>query len=156
MPAPASRIPISTLANLDERRARLGAGLDNPLRRFAGQPFAFVMNKDTASAGEMIAVALLGEGDRAHSFGWPSYGLTTANRLIHLPDNAVLALTSARYGIADEPVIRGKIQPQVMAREDETMDVVLARAAAWAAENSSLCRSPLYQSSSGKARGNAK
>lgn len=135
-----NRIPLFSLPYLETRHTQLGGGISNSLRRFAGQPFAFVMNERTASAGEMIAVALLGEGERGRSFGWPSYGMTTANRTINLPDNAMLVLTGARYGIANEPVIRGKIQPQVAAEEGDTMEAVLMKAATWAARHSSLCK----------------
>lgn len=103
------------------------------------------MNADTASAGEMVAVALLGEGERVRSFGWPSYGMTTANRTIKLPDNVLLVLTVSRYGIADEPVIKGKIEPQVAAHEGDTMETVLMKAATWAAAHSSLCKAGARQ-----------
>ena len=141
-----NRWPVFTLAQLETRHAKLGGGIDNPLQRFASQPFAFIMTGDTASAGEMIAVALLGEGERARSFGWPSYGKTTANRTINIPDNAMLVLTGARYGIGGQPVIRGKIQPQVPAGEGDAMGAVLMRAATWAAKNSSLCKAGTLKS----------
>lgn len=110
-----------------------------PLSRFAGASLAFVMNGDTSSAGEMIAVALLGEGERVRSFGWPSDGKTTANRTFPLPDNALLVLSGARYALADEPVIRGKIAPQTAAAEGASMEDVLLAAATWAAGRSPLC-----------------
>lgn len=139
-----NRSPIFSLPYLEMRHATLGAGISNPLQRYVDQPFAFIMNERTASAGEMIAVALLGEGERVRSFGWPSRGMTTANRAIKLPDNAMLALTGKRYGIANEPVIRGKIQPQVAAEVGDTMEIVLMKAATWAAAHSSLCKTGAY------------
>lgn len=134
-----SRTPIFSMANLDTRRSKLGIGISNPLQRFAGQPIAVIINEWTASAGEMIAIALLGEGERVRSFGWPSYGLTTANRPITLPDNAMLVLTVSRYALANAPVIKGKIQPQVAAKVGDTVAAVLTKAASWAADASSLC-----------------
>lgn len=110
-----------------------------PLSRFAGAPLAFVMNGETSSAGEMIAVALLGEGERVRSFGWPSNGKTTANRTFPLPDNVLLVLSGARYALADEPVIRGKIAPQAAAAAGSSMEYVLLAAATWAADRSRLC-----------------
>jgi hypothetical protein len=140
-----NRFPIFSLSYLEMRHTKLGGGISNPLQRFVGQPFAFIMNERTASAGEMIAVALLGEGERVRSFGWPSYGMTTANRPIKLPDNAMLVLTGKRYGIANEPIIRGKIHPQVAAEEGDTMGAVLMKAATWAAGHSSLCKAGAHQ-----------
>lgn len=133
------RMPIFSLPYLEERQARLGGEMRNPLQRFAGHPLAIVINEQTASAGEMLAIMLLGEGERARSFGWPTYGLTTANRQIPLPDNAMLVLSSARYGVADAPAIRGKIQPQVAAARTDDMPSILMRAATWAARHTSLC-----------------
>jgi hypothetical protein len=110
-----------------------------PLTRFAGEPLAFVMNGETSSAGEMMAVVLLGEGNRVRSFGWPSDGKTTANRTFALPDNALLVLSGARYALADAAVIRGKIMPQAAATQGANMAEVLLAAATWAAEHSRLC-----------------
>lgn len=110
-----------------------------PLSRFAGAPLAFVMNGETSSAGEMIAVALLGEGERVRSFGWPSDGKTTANRTFPLSDNALLILSGARYALAGEPVIRGKIVPQAATAAGSSMEDVLLAAATWAADRSRLC-----------------
>jgi len=110
-----------------------------PLTRFAGEPLAFVMNGETSSAGEMMAVALLGEGNRVRSFGWPSDGRTTANRTFALPDNALLVLSGARYALADAAVIRGKIMPQAAAAQGANMADVLLAAATWAAEHAQLC-----------------
>lgn len=110
-----------------------------PLTRFVGEPLAFVMNGETSSAGEMMAVTLLGEGERVRSFGWPSDGKTTANRTFALPDNALLVLSGARYALADQAVIRGKIMPQAAATQGANMAEVLLAAATWAAEHSRLC-----------------
>lgn len=132
------RKPVFTRQALDARKLRFASGLENPLQRFAGQPLAFVQSRYTSSAGEMVAIALLGEG--ARSFGWDSYGMTTANRPIPLPDNATLVLTGWRYGIGDAPVIRGPLKPQDPAAQNEDLDAVLLRAATWSARHSSLCK----------------
>ena len=126
------RIPVLPPAYFDDVTP-------NPLTRFAGEPLAFVMNGETSSAGEMIAVTLLGEGERARSFGWLSDGKTTANRMFPLPDNASLVLSGARYALADQPVIRGKIVPQTAAADGASMEDVLLAAATWAANHSGLC-----------------
>jgi hypothetical protein len=137
-----NRSPVFSVPQLAARHARFGGAIANPLHRFAGQPVAFVMGSRTASAGEMIAIALMGEGQRTRSFGWPSLGLTTANQSYRLPDNAMLVLSTSRYGLGNGPVIRGRLQPQVAADDADSMDDVLQKAAAWSAGQSGLCKGP--------------
>lgn len=131
--------PIFSVRVLQDRRARLAEGLPNPLERFKGQPLTFVQYEQTASAGEMVAILLLGQG--ARSFGWASHGATTANIVVALPDDATLALTTDRYRVGDNPVIRGVLQPDDPARAGEDAKAVRLRAATWAAQQSSRCGS---------------
>lgn len=117
-----------------------GGPADNPLQRFAGAPLAVVVDKRTASAGEMLLVALVGEGARTRTFGHTSFGATTANVVRWLPDGSMLALTTSRYAIGDGPVIRGGIPPEVPARADESASDTVRRAAEWAVQSSPMCR----------------
>ena len=120
-------------------RGLVGPLPDNPLARFAGTPIGVVMGPMTASAGEMLAVILAGEST-TRSFGRPSYGMTTANFSMAMPDGAELLLSTSRYAIEGSPAIHGKLMPDVPAEGAETPEQSVQRAAAWAAANSPLCR----------------
>lgn len=110
-----------------------------PLLRFAGQPVAVVLDRTTSSAGEMLAIALLGEGERIRTFGYTTDGRTSANMTHVLPDGSLLVLTERRYAVGATPV-RGGIAPQEPAREGEDRGALVRRAAEWAAGRSPLCR----------------
>jgi hypothetical protein len=114
--------------------ASLGKLPYNELTRFAGHPFAVVMTPQTASAGEMLAIALRGEPG-VRWFGQPSAGATTSNTIEPMPDGATMLLTVARYGFGTEPPLRGKLMPDVPAAAGEVPEATLARAAAWAAQS---------------------
>lgn len=133
------REPLISAAVLDEYYKKDAPGTLNPLQRFAGQKFAVIFDSSTASAGEMLAIALLGEGPRVRSFGWRTAGYMTVNRLYALPDNATLQLSVSRYALGDGPGMRGGISPMELARARETLDDVVARAASWAAQQSQTC-----------------
>ena len=120
-------------------QTQYGGGTDNPLQRFSGAPFGVVVGKGTSSAGEMLLIALLGERTRARTFGQTSYGMTTANKTHQLADGSVLLLTSTRYAIGDDPIIRGGIAPQVPAEEGQSAAETVRQAAEWAAQNAPLC-----------------
>ena len=126
------RTPV--VANATAYTASLGKLPHNELIRFAGQPFAVVMTPQTASAGEMLAIALRGEPG-VRWFGQPSWGATTGNTVETLPDGATVLLTVARYGFGTEPALRGKLMPDVPAAVGEVPEATLARAAAWAAQS---------------------
>lgn len=122
-----------TLVQIEQRH---GGGIQNPLRRFAGTPVAVVVGENTSSAGEMLLIALMGEGARVRTFGATSHGFTTANMTYPLADGSTLVLTERRYALGDGPVIRGGIPAQVPA----AAGAALAMAAEWAAAQSPLCR----------------
>ena len=103
------------------------------LLRFAGRRFAVILTAQTASAGELVAVALRGE-PAVRTFGRPTYGLTTANLPTSLPDGATVLLTISRFAYGDGPALRGPLVPDVAAGKAATPDDVLAEAAAWAAQ----------------------
>lgn len=112
----------------------------NPLARFAGLPTGVVVSRATASAGEMLLVALLGEGPRVQSFGMPSQGSTTANRVYALPDGGSLALSVSRYAIGDAAPFQGSIPPQHALLPGESRAALVRRAGEWAASQSPLCK----------------
>lgn len=124
---------------LRQMEARHG-GQANPLQRFAGAPLAVFVDQRTSSAGEMLLIALMGEGSRTRTFGQSSYGATTANVAHRMADGSMLALTTSRYAIGDAPVIRGGIAPEVPTKPGESARDTLLHAATWAARSSPLCR----------------
>ena len=81
---------------------------------------------------------LMGEFN-VRTFGRRTYGATTANVPVQLPDDALLLLTTYRYALGDSAPIRGAIEP------DETVvdpASATARAASWASARSPLCSRP--------------
>lgn len=125
---------------LRKMETRYGGRADNPLQRFAGAPLAVFVDQRTSSAGEMLLVALMGEGPRTRTFGQTSFGATTANVAHRMADGSMLALTTSRYAVGDAPVIRSGIAPEVPTRPGESARDTLLHAATWAAQSSPLCR----------------
>lgn len=120
-------------------QTQYGGGHVNPLQRFVGMPIAVVVDHKTASAGEMLLVALMGEGARVRTFGHTSHGATTANVTHILADGSLLALTTARYAVGDAAPIRGGIPAQVPTRTGATIDEAAREAAEWASQASPSC-----------------
>jgi hypothetical protein len=133
-----ARHPVLQYPYITKRWIEAADGKANPLSRFAGLPVAVVLGNSTSSAGEMIALALLGEGERIRTFGWATDGRTTANQTYSLPDGSLLLLTQANYAVGDK-AIRGKLLPQQAAQAGDSPASVIAQAAAWAAAQSPLC-----------------
>jgi len=132
------RIPFVNRANL-ARLAGVGAGgRANPLAPFADGPLAVVVGSRTASAGEMLLVALLGE-NRVQTFGQTSRGLSTANNTYPLADGSKLVLTEMRYAVGDGPVYRGGIPAMHPVEKGAPVDAATRAAAEWAAANSPAC-----------------
>lgn len=132
------RQPVVHHPLLAQRWREAAGGKDHPLARFAGMPIAVVTGNSTSSAGEMIALALLGEGERIRTFGWETDGRTTANMTHSMPDGSLLLLTEANYAVGSK-AIRGKLVPQQPAQPGATPATVIEQAAAWAAAQSPLC-----------------
>lgn len=126
----------ATLKNLDTAHT---AHHPNPLARFAHLPVAVVVGADTASAGEMLLVALLGEGERVQTFGHTSHGLTTANQTYAMEDQSQLILSEHRYAVGRQAVFRGGIPVAHPAAPGDSADAIVTRAAEWAASHSPLC-----------------
>jgi hypothetical protein len=125
-------------ARLETMNRNFGDGRANPLSRFGSGPLAVVAGKRTASAGEMLLVALLGEA-RVQTFGNTSSGMTTANATYTLADGSSLVLTQSRYALGDGPVYRGGMVPMHQMGPGETLKEGVAAAANWVAENSPGC-----------------
>jgi len=126
----------SSLAKMEEPDA---GGAPHPLMRFAATPFAVVVNGETASAGEMIFVALMGEVGRAQSFGHPTGGMATGNATYRLPDASLLVLSEVRFALGKQAPFKGRIPVANVPADAETDVETLERAALWAARHSQLC-----------------
>jgi len=134
------RKPVVDRAELEKTNQGLGDGRANPLARFGSGPLAVVSDRRTASAGEMLLVALLGK-EQVQTFGNTSAGKTTGNVTYTLADGSTLILTQSRYALGDGPVYRGGIAPMHPIGPGETLKDALTAAAQWAAENSPDCGS---------------
>jgi len=134
------RTPFVNRARLEEMNQAYAGGRASPLSRFAAGPLAVVVSERTASAGEMLLVALLGE-ERVQTFGRASYGMSTANATYPLADGSSLVLTESRYALGDGPVYQGGIPSMHAAAKGEPLDASVKAAAEWAAANSPQCRS---------------
>jgi hypothetical protein len=134
------RVRLFEPQQLAGMQAYFGGDARNPLVRFSGQPLAVVVDGKTSSAGEMLLVAMLGEGERVRTFGHTSQGSTAANRSHALPDGSMLLLTTSRYALGDAAPIRGGIPAQVPATTGATHADTVRQAADWAARAATLCR----------------
>jgi carboxyl-terminal processing protease len=84
---------------LREERAHL-AGTDT------GTPLVVLQDRHSASASELLAVALQDHG-RARIVGEPSYGKGTVQDVIGMEDGSVLTLTIARYFSPGDRMVDG-------------------------------------------------
>jgi len=132
------RMPLVIPSSLQETNRYLAGDRANPLARFGSGPLAVVVGSHTASAGEMLLVALLGE-TRARTFGSTSYGLSTANKTYSLADGSTLVLTELRYALGDGPVYQGGIAPMDPVEKGASVEDAVKTAAEWAAANSPQC-----------------
>jgi carboxyl-terminal processing protease len=93
-------------------------------RRGRRQPLAVLTSDRTASAGEAVLVAV--RSQRAvRSFGAPTAGLTSANKVFTLSDGTRLVITHAFYGDAAGQLVDGPVIP------DQAADDAMAAARAW-------------------------
>jgi len=99
------------------------AGAHRPLRivyardgRFVTVPLAVLVDRESASASEVVAGALKDHG-RATIVGQPTYGKSLVQEIVRLPGGAALKLTVARYLTpAGVDISRGGVQPDVRSR----------------------------------------
>jgi hypothetical protein len=131
-------IPVVSRAGLEAKAATIVGDRANPLASFATGPLAVLVGTGTASAGEMLLMALMGE-ERVRTFGQTSYGMSTANATYPLKDGSTLVLTQARYALGNGPVYRGGIPPMQPAPKGEPVEASLRTAAEWVAANSPRC-----------------
>jgi carboxyl-terminal processing protease len=75
-------------------------------------PVAVLLGKETASSGEIIALALTGRPN-TRSFGSPTRGLTTANMSLPMSDGALIFLTIAVVADRSGKAYGGEITPDV-------------------------------------------
>lgn len=73
-------------------------------------PVAVLLNEETASAAEIIALAFVGR-PRSRSLGVPTDGAGTATRTFPLSDGAALMLAVASLADRDGRALRGPIEP---------------------------------------------
>jgi carboxyl-terminal processing protease len=100
-----------------------------PHRLADGSPrIAVLIGADTASSGEVLAMALRAR-DGALTFGAPTRGLPTGNRTFPLADGAALVLTVAATSDRAGREHRGEIEPD-RTLADETSDGAAASDAA--------------------------
>jgi hypothetical protein len=132
------RTPFVSPARLQEMNRQHAGERTNPLARFGSGPLAVVVGKRTASAGEMLLVALLGE-ERVQTFGGTSYGMSTANATYPLADGSSLVLTQSRYALGDGPVYQGGIPAMHPGAANEPVEDAVKSAAEWAAASSPRC-----------------
>ena len=131
-------MPFVHRGYLESKAGRDAPGHVNPFAPFATDPLAVLVGARTASAGEMLLVALMGEA-RVRTFGQTSAGMSTANMTYTLPDGALFVLTQARSALVDGPVFRGGIAPMEPAPKGESVEASLRTAAEWAAGRSPRC-----------------
>lgn len=91
-----------------------GSGLD--YRPYAGR-VAVLLGPQTASSGEMVAIAAQGEG-RWRSFGLATAGYTTGNVVVPLSNGGLLALTTSRVLTRQGAPVLGALHPDVRVEDD--------------------------------------
>lgn len=88
----------------------------------ARPPVAVLVSKDTASAGEAVAVAFIGR-ERTRLFGQPTFGHASANGTVPMPDGAMLvfpiAYAADRNGVRHFP----NVSPDVEVKQDRMEEV---------------------------------
>lgn len=93
--------------------------------KHADAPVAVLIGPQTASSGEMVAIALLGRSD-VRTFGAPTAGLSTANETYPLGDGAMLAITTMTVRDRLGRDYRGPIGPD-QRTEDDASEIAAAQ-----------------------------
>jgi hypothetical protein len=133
-----TRTAILSSANLDQIHPKFSTFGSGILSKIGKEPFAIVTASTTASAGEMLVMLLRGE-KRSRVFGRPTYGATTGNSAVVLPDGGTLLLSVARYSLGDGPPVRGRIEPDEKTFWFASNDVAVRRAVEWVMKTSTAC-----------------
>jgi carboxyl-terminal processing protease len=118
-------VSTSSRASGDEDYEAAGEALDP-------RPTVVLINRDTASAAEILAAALADYG-LATLVGTRTYGKNTVQEVLQLPAGGALDLTIGEYVTSDGESLAGRgVQPGVDARDDprtrpdEGLDAALA------------------------------
>jgi carboxyl-terminal processing protease len=93
-------------------------------------PVAVLTGDQTASSGEVVAVAFRGRAE-TRSFGWPTSGATTAAQWNRLADGAELVLGVSYYVDRDGIVYKQALKPDVEVTFLGSGDPQMRAAAAW-------------------------
>ena len=110
------RIPISYRSGMSIQGRHSRCTASNPYVLRAGKKIVTVLvNHQTASAGEIVALAFKGLKD-VYLFGEPTAGLTTANATYALSDGSMLVLTVSKEADRYGNITEGKIQPDEFVR----------------------------------------
>jgi carboxyl-terminal processing protease len=92
---------------------------DGPFKEI---PLVVLVSNQTASAAEIIAGALQGQG-RAQLIGVPTYGKDSIQLIFDLDDGSSIHVTSARWWIAGYGSITGTgLQPDIILAEENMQD----------------------------------
>ena len=94
------------------------------------QPIAVIYGNQTASSGEVVAIAFHGK-ENTLSFGQETAGATTRVDNFELSDKAYLNLASGIDADRNEVLFGGKIIPDILIKENDTS---LAEATKWLTE----------------------
>lgn len=108
---------------LQKLRSTYGAALSRPMS--TDKPLAILINNDTASAGEFVALTLM-ERPNTQVFGERSAGLLSANASQTLMNGDILVLPTAQ-AINNAGTPQVAIQPDTLAQEP----LVFERAVEW-------------------------
>jgi C-terminal processing protease CtpA/Prc len=93
-------------------------------------PVAVLIGEETASSGEAVAVAFRGR-PQTRSFGWPTWGATTAARWNRLADGAELVVGGPYFVDRDGTVYRHGLEPDANVNLLGSGDPYLRAATAW-------------------------
>jgi hypothetical protein len=138
----ASVYPDGRRASIWYRDGRGGFGdyvqlrLPAPYRARGGAPIATLTSEGTASAAEVLAIALRA-APRTRSFGAPTSGVSSGTRVFPLSDGASLVLVVAATSDMSGRVFLGPIEPDeriASSRAGVGDDPVLEVARAWVAQ----------------------
>jgi C-terminal processing protease CtpA/Prc len=109
--------PLGTFVSRDSTsppwKAGQAVGVEPPaaLMSLEDAWVAVLYGPRTASSGEAVAIAFRGR-PRAHSFGQPTAGLSSANQMFPLPDGSMIALTTAIEADRTGKLYGEKVDPE--------------------------------------------
>ncbi|MEM6379453.1 MAG: S41 family peptidase [Bacteroidota bacterium] len=94
-------------------------------------PIAVLYGNRTGSSGEIVLISFIGN-KQTKSFGQASFGLTTGNSEMELPDQSYLFLASTRMADRNGNIFIGSVQPDFLIKDqDNNPDLTLLAALDW-------------------------